>query len=136
MTPTFTTIGIDVSKEKLDIFFLSSQKNLSVPNTTEGIARFLTQNPLETDLFVLEPSGGYERAILEALQKSGHSVARVNARQVRDFARCKGLLAKTDALDAKVLAEYGVVIRPDPTPLVSETVPLVSCEDCCNVASS
>jgi transposase len=122
MTPTFTTIGIDVSKEKLDIFFLSSQKNLSVPNTTEGIARFLTQNPLETDLFVLEPSGGYERAILEALQKSGHSVARVNARQVRDFARCKGLLAKTDALDAKVLAEYGVVIRPEPTPLVSETV--------------
>lgn len=122
MTPTFTTIGIDVSKEKLDIFFLSSQKNLSVPNTTEGIARFLTQNPLETDLFVLEPSGGYEKAILEALQKAGYPVARVNARQVRDFARCKGLLAKTDALDAKVLAEYGAVIRPDPTPPVSETI--------------
>jgi transposase len=122
MTPTFNTIGIDVSKEKLDIFFLSSQKSLSVPNTAEGIAQFLTQNPLETDLIVLEPSGGYEEQILRTLQKTGHKVARVNARQVRDFARCKGLLAKTDALDARVLAEYGALIQPKPTQPLSENI--------------
>ncbi|MFN9790620.1 MAG: IS110 family transposase [Holosporales bacterium] len=122
MTPTFNTIGIDVSKEKLDIFFLSSKKSLSVPNTAEGIAHFLTENPLEPDLIVLEPSGGYEEKVLHILQKAGHPVARVNARQVRDFARCKGMLAKTDALDAKVLAEYGAVIRPEPTPTLSENI--------------
>ena len=65
-------------------------------------------------VIVCEPSGGYERLLATSLRSAGLPIAVVNARQVRDFARAKGILAKTDCLDARVLAEYGAVFKPAP----------------------
>jgi transposase len=72
---------------------------------------------LQPELIVLEPTGGYERLLVAALAQAGLPVAVVNARQVRDFAKATGRLAKTDALDAQVLAHFADAVHPTPRPL-------------------
>ena len=109
----FVSVGVDISKDKLDVYILPSGKEKQFENTPEGIASLIVWlDGSSPDLVVCEPSGGYERLLVLTLQKSSQPVAVVNARQIRDFARAKGILAKTDRLDAMVLAEYGAVIRP------------------------
>lgn len=116
MNSSFVSIGIDVSKAYLDIFFYPLRKSRRFDNSSEGIAKllkFIADN-IEPDLIVIEASGGYERNLLYASQEAGFLIALVNARQVRDFAKAKGVLAKTDCLDARVLADFGAAIRPIP----------------------
>lgn len=115
MRHTFASIGIDISKAYLDIHGLKAGHPARVPNDTEGIASLVSHlGDCAPEIIVCEPSGGYEHCLVAALQKAGFPVVAVNPRQVRDFARAKGILAKTDRLDAKVLAEYGAVFRPHP----------------------
>ena len=114
MTQTTTTIGIDVSKHHLDAFCRQDQKTRRVPNDTKGISALLAwiRKRHDRPLIVIEPTGGYEHMLQAMLIEHGISLAKVNARQVREFARAKGQLAKTDAIDASVLAEYGQVMTP------------------------
>jgi transposase len=112
-----TFAGIDVAKAKLDVFVDQGGKRRSFDNTADGIEqliRFL--QPLGLSLVVLEATGRYERAAAIGLMDAGLEVAVVNPRQVRDFARSTGRLAKTDAVDAQVLASFGRLIGPRPTP--------------------
>ena len=76
---------------------------------------------LEPELVVLESTGGLERAVAKALREAGIPTAVMNPRQIRDFAKATGRLAKTDALDAEVLARFAEVIRPAPRPLADES---------------
>jgi transposase len=111
-------IGIDVSKARLDVHDLADGARLAVANDAAGIAALADRLGLgPQDLLVMEASGGYERAAHRWLSERGLKVAIVNAARVRDFARASGLLAKTDRLDAAVIARYGAFARPAPTPL-------------------
>lgn len=109
MSYTSRFVGIDISKSSFDIWILPDDRSASFPNTTAGIARFISVvaslDKLERCL--LEPTGGYEHRVLEALLSAGIPVARVNARQVRQFAGACGQLSKTDRIDAYILADYG-----------------------------
>ena len=99
-----TGVGIDVSKQWLDVV-IAGRGCVRWPNTAAGAADLAAQlEGLEQARIVLEASGGYERVVLRACADAGLRVHRVNARQARDFARATGQLAKTDALDAGVLA--------------------------------
>ena len=110
-------VGIDVSKKRLD-FAEGSGTEGSVSNDSVGIDELVRRlrEPCP-ELVVLEASGGYEGGVAVALAAAGYAVAVVNPRQVRDFARAVGQLAKTDAIDARVLALFAERIRPDPRPL-------------------
>lgn len=111
-------IGIDVSKETLDVAIAPDGEVWSVPNDEKGIrdlkARFVSIRPT---LIVLEASGGFEAAVVSTLAAAGLPVVVANPRQVRDFAKALGKLAKTDSIDAKVLAEFAQRVRPEPRPL-------------------
>jgi transposase len=111
---TKTFIGIDVSKDNLDVFILSTGEHHTVSNTEEGINSLIPVLQLAApQLIVLEATGGLERPVVEALTLAEFPVVIVNPRQVRDFAKAKGILAKSDRLDAKVLAAFGKAIRPE-----------------------
>jgi transposase len=105
--------GIDVSKDRLDVAVLGERQETQVDNTPEGIAGLVQQMPaLQPELIVVEATGGYQRAVVEALFWAGLAVAVVNPARVRQFARACGLLAKTDKLDAQILAVFGEKVQP------------------------
>lgn len=106
-------IGIDVSKARLDVAAHASSDSFVVENIEAGISRLCEQlKALAPELVVMEASGGYERLCVAALAAAGLPVALVNPRQVREFARATGVLAKTDRLDARVLAHFAAAVRP------------------------
>lgn len=116
-------VGIDVSRASLDGFVRPSGETWTAPNTPEGHALLATKlAELEPTLVVLEATGGVQRPVVRALGQAGVPVAVVNPRQVRDFARAVGRLAKTDILDAEILAWFGEAVRPDPQPTPDETM--------------
>jgi transposase len=109
-----TVIGIDVAKRHLDVAVRPSGQEWRVPNDPDGIQELLPHLlPLHPTRIVLEASGGYEQEVAAALALAGLPVALVNPRQVRDFARALGQLAKTDRLDAQVLARFGEALQPE-----------------------
>ena len=107
-------IGVDVSKKQLDVAIRPTEETFRVANDEEGIgmlcARCRSERPT---LLVVEATGGYQTALVAALALAEVPVAVVNPRQVRDFAKAIGRLAKTDALDANVLARFAEVVRPE-----------------------
>lgn len=105
-------VGIDVSKERLDVALHPDATQFSVDNSEAGIAELLERLGAEATLVVVEATGGYERAILAEVVSAGLPAALVNPRQVRDFAKAMGKLAKTDSIDAHVLARFGQAVRP------------------------
>ena len=108
-------VGVDVSKKTLDVLVRSTGECTTLPNTEEGIARLREQMvALRPTLIVMEATGGYERELAIALALAGLAVAVVNPRQVRDFAKAIGQLAKTDRVDAGVIALFGERVRPEP----------------------
>lgn len=120
-TSSSVYIGIDVSKEHLDIANGASGQIWQVANDPSGWANLIQQlQPLQPGLIVLESTGGYEAQALAELYAAGLPVARVNPSRVRDFAKSTGQLAKTDRLDAKVLAHFAEAVRPEPAHLLSE----------------
>lgn len=104
--PNVSFVGIDVSKSKFDVVILPEGTRLTCTYDPEGIEKFLAQLPKHDCVVVLEATGGYERRLAAELVEAGHPTAIVNPRQVRDFARGIGVLAKNDRLDARVLATY------------------------------
>lgn len=111
-------IGIDVSKARLDIAALPDGERWTVTNDDPGLAELAPRLvALAPVLVVLEATGGYEMLTAITLAKAGLPIAVVNPRQVRDFAKAMGQLAKTDALDAGILATFAQRVRPEPRPL-------------------
>jgi transposase len=120
MTPPLIFVGIDVSKAQLDVA-LRPDGRFAVPNDEPGVAQLLTRlKAMPPTLVVLEATGGVELPVTTALALAGMPVVVVNPRQVRDFAKATGQLAKTDAIDAEVLARFAEAIRPEPRPLPDE----------------
>ncbi len=116
------TVGIDVSKEYVDFFVLNRKQDPSgrrLRRVKDLIALAAELAALEPQLVVLEATGGFETAVWAAPEAARLTVAVVNPRRVREFARSLGLLAKTDRLDACVLARFGALLRPKPTRLPS-----------------
>jgi len=104
-------VGIDVSKRYLDVALPEGTARLS--NEPDGIAALIERlSQTIPALVTLEATGGYETGLVLALQRANVPVAVINPRQARDFARAQGRLAKTDAIDARVLARFGEVMRP------------------------
>lgn len=109
------TVGIDVSKGSLDLALAPDGQPWSTTNDAAGIDAVLAYlKPLQVALVLLEATGGYESAVAYALQAVGYEVVVINPRQARDFARAMGQLAKTDTLDAGVLAQLARVIDQHP----------------------
>jgi transposase len=114
-------VGIDVSKAHLDVALSEEGTAWRVPNTEPGIQRLVTQSQAHAPtLVVLEATGGYEMPAAAGLAAHGLPVVIVNPRQVRDFAKATGQLAKTDQLDAHVLALFAVRVQPPVRPLPDE----------------
>jgi transposase len=111
-------VGIDVSKEHLDIACRPEPTRWRMANDSAGIAQCLAQLcELKPALIVLEATGGWQGALVAALAVATRPVAVVNPRQIRDFAKATGQLAKTDALDAGVIAHFAEAVHPTPRPL-------------------
>jgi transposase len=107
------SVGIDVSKDALDIFIDSSAEAFQVKNQTDEIATLVERlRSAAPDYIVVEASGGFEAGVVTALATEGLAVCRVSPQRVRSFARAIGELAKTDRLDARLLARYGRDCRP------------------------
>lgn len=114
-------IGVDVSKDTLDVATFSEKKDWRVANDEGGINQLVLKlATLSPNLVVMESTGGYETSLAYALNKADIPCAVVNPREVRDFARATKKLAKTDAIDAQVLAHFAAVIQPEPRPLSDE----------------
>ena len=117
-------VGIDVAKDSFQVASDPAGLNLSLPNDPKGRQKLLdTLQAYRITLVVLEATGGYERGLLADLLQASHNVVVANPRQVRDFARGMGQLAKTDPIDAAVLARFGRIVAPKPRPQpVDQTV--------------
>ena len=108
-------IGIDVSRDTLEVGSTAQAASWSHANDVDGIEALCSElTALAPTLVVLEATGGYEFEAAYALQAAGLAVAVVNPRQARDFARAMGALAKTDSLDARMLAEFARVLHQHP----------------------
>jgi len=105
-------VGIDIAKDRLDVAMLSGETQVFANHEAGHLALVKQLSPLQPSCIVLEASGGYEKPLFQRLLAAKLPVVRVNPRQVRDFARATGLLAKTDRLDAQVLARYAQALEP------------------------
>ena len=113
-----TYVGVDVAKARLDVSVRPSGDKWNVPRDEEGVRQLVSRlKTLKPVMVLLEASGGLELPLVAALAAEAVPVAVVNPRQVRDFAKATGKLAKTDALDAAVLAHFAEVVRPPVRPL-------------------
>lgn len=111
-------VGIDVSKNRLDVNLRPEDSTFGVPNRAEGIKELIERlQSLKVERVVFEATGGYEMELMAALVEAGFAAHRINPRQVRDFAKATGQLAKTDRIDARVLAHYAEAIAPELRPL-------------------
>ncbi len=111
-------VGIDVSSQRLDVDTVPVSQAFSKPNTEDGIAALVARlQALKPQLVLLEATGGYEIAVAYALYEAGLPLVIANPKAVRHFAKALGRLAKTDKLDAQVLALYAQMVRPPVQPL-------------------
>jgi transposase len=109
------SIGIDVAKVTLDLHILPSGQDHHLPNTKAGHGQLRKLLPPPgTCLIVLEATGGYERQLVADLTDAGYRVAVINPKRARDFAKALGLMAKTDRIDARVLALFAEKVQPTP----------------------
>lgn len=114
-------VGVDVAKAHLDVCVLPEGESWRTSNDESGIAELSGRlQSLEPEGIVLEATGGLEQALVASLMAADLPVVVINPRQVRDFARATGRLAKTDKIDAAVLAHFGQVVRPELRPLPDE----------------
>ena len=111
-------VGIDVSKDRLDVHLRPSGEAFCVPREGKGMDDLVIRlQRLSVALVVLEATGGFEATVAAALAGVGLPLCVVNPRQIRDFARAMGRLAKTDTLDAEVIALFAERVRPQARPL-------------------
>jgi transposase len=120
-------VGIDVSKECLDVHIRPSGKAFAVARDGEGLAALIERlQAVKPALVVLEATGGFETTVAATLAGAGLPLVVVNPRQIRDFARSTGQLAKTDALDAAAIARFAEAVRPEPRPLPDDQARLLA----------
>lgn len=120
-SPAASFVGIDVSKDRLDVHLRPSGRAFAVPRDGPGLERLAAElGALSPALVVLEATGGFEITVAAALVGAGLPLAVVNPRQIRDFARATGRLAKTDRLDAAAIAHFAQAVRPEPRPVAGE----------------
>ena len=120
MDETDFILGVDVSKGSLDCHLLPTAESFSVANTPPGRAELLARLADKPHVrVVLEATGAYERPLVADLAAANIAVCVVNARCVRDFAKALGVLAKTDRIDAAVIARFGRQVNPAPTAVAS-----------------
>lgn len=111
-------VGVDVAKERLDVHLRPSGEAFAVARDAAGLGALLARLAVaQPKLIVLEATGGFEITVAAALAAAGLPLAVVNPRQIRDFARATGRLAKTDRLDAEAIARFAEAVRPEPRPL-------------------
>ena len=114
-TSTPIAIGIDVAKNSIEVALGPETSTLNLSNDQSGFDALLTQlSTRQVALIVMEATGGFEAALACALQSMGYAVAVINPRQARDFARAMGQLAKTDSIDARILAQMAEVLQRHP----------------------
>ena len=114
-------IGIDIAKQSFDLHCLKTGQNRRMDNAPDGIRQCVTLcHDLRPSLIVMEATGGYEIALASTLQAEGWAVAVVNPRRIRDFARATGQIAKTDKLDARIIAQFAATLDPMPTEYIDE----------------
>jgi transposase len=114
-------VGIDVSKDRLDVHLRPGGDAFTVPRDGEGIEALAARlRELAPQLVVIEATGGFETVVAAGLAAAGLPLAVVNPRQIRDFARAVGRLAKTDPLDAAIIAHFGEAVRPEPRAVPDE----------------
>ena len=111
MPTTPVHVGVDIAKGTVAVRLLN--QNLTYANTPAGHAAFIKTLPGAAHI-ICEATGGYEQALVQALHGAGIAVSVINPRQVRDYARARGLLCKTDRVDAQILADYGATLKPEP----------------------
>ena len=113
-------VGIDVSKDRLDVHVLPNGEAFAVARHGEGLEQLVERlRALPAALVVLEATGGYETVVAAALAAANLPLVVVNPRQIRDLARAVGRLAKTDRLDAQIIARFAEAVRPEPRPVPS-----------------
>lgn len=113
-------VGLDVSKDRLDVHVRPTDDSFAVAYDEEGLAMLVSRlGLLQPTLIVLEATGGYEVKVAAGLANAGLPVAVVNPRQIRDFARATGQLAKTDTLDARANARFAETVQPAARPLAT-----------------
>ena len=114
-------IGVDISQDSLDMVAYPTGQIWQYKNSKGGITKAIAKlRGLELKLIVMEATGGLEKPLCEALFQAGLPAAIVNPRRIRDFGRSMGILAKTDKLDAKVMAYFAAKIEPAPRPIQDE----------------
>jgi len=114
-------VGVDVSKATLDVAIWEAEQSWQVRNDSAGIRKLIGRlQELEVSLVVIEATGGYEKLVVAELVLSKLPACVVNPKRVRDFARSAGQLAKTDKIDAHILAQFAQAVRPTPRPLRTE----------------
>lgn len=129
MSETKIFVGVDVSKARLDVAVRPSGDMLTVRHDESGIAGLIMRlQAWQPTAVVLEATGDLECTVVSALAAAGLPVHVVNPRHVREFARATGRLAKTDALDAQILAQFGEVLRPAPRSLPDEATQALSAD--------
>ena len=113
-----TFVGIDIAKDQVDVHVRPTDERFQLSRTDAGLAELVARlQPLGPQLVVLEATGGYEIPVAAVLASAGVPVAVVNPRQIRDYARATGQLAKTDALDARLMARFAEAVQPEVRPL-------------------
>jgi transposase len=114
-------VGIDIAKDSMEVTVHEGKEHWAYTNDEKGLAKLLVKmKRLCPSLIVLEATGGYETTVAAELQSKGFPVAVVNPRHIRDFARSTGTLAKTDMLDAKIIARFAATVKPTPRVLPTE----------------
>ena len=114
-------IGIDISKHSFDVFVLEKNKELVLTNDSEGIFKCVELcQKIQPGLVVMEATGVYAMPLASHLQAEGFGVAIINPRRIRDFARALGQMAKTDKIDAQVIAKFAATLEPMPHELISD----------------
>lgn len=116
-------IGIDISKQNLDIFVIPNNEYRQVSYNKKEVSQLIKWfKELGSCLIVLEATGGIEEYLAKSLSKNGLEFCILNPRKVRDFAKAQGTLAKTDKIDAKVLAQYAEKMTPVARPMISDSM--------------
>jgi transposase len=123
---TQRNIGIDVGKDMLDIYINECDQHWQAENNPAGIKQLLSRlNRFKLTRILVEATGGYERQLVEAASAKGMPIIIVQPYHIKQFAKAQGIMAKTDKMDARLIAQFGVVMQPDVKQLPSKKVRLV-----------
>lgn len=119
-------VGIDVGKTYLDVYIFELDLHWQAENNPEGIKQLLAKlNRYKLTRVLAEATGGYERRLVEACAAKNMPVVVVQPIQVRQFAKAQGILAKTDKIDARLIAQFGVIMTPEIRPIASKKIRLI-----------